>query len=462
ESWVCFQNQAQNFCFGQVWSNEKLSKIRIGDGSYVEPEYELDETKPGQSAYTSELYYVMERGNWQTIRRKWQSLIEKKLQPEEKIVKAEPLFSIKLGETILYDNTELRTQLEVVNFRNKAATGKIVLIPPSGWKIHPSEIEIKNVTAKNSFAADVSIVPSPQAKLGIYSGTIKFSAANQEIQFPMDLYILAKTAKPPVTVVSDEEEHKNVFKVSNGLLQFKTSAEFAGCLYFLSENAVNQLGTSFPSIGTKVFLENYSGGIRALYLNEFDFQKSKTHEESYRPELVEEGHWKGVKFMFESKQQEEIKGIVGAVSYLTLPFSNVVKIKRKFWNPTLASFKFDSCLWISPNVGGSFEKNEVIFPRDDRVFRFKRAKGFAVSGVQPERGWVLVTNTEKKLGLSIIAGNTDKSTILSLDLGKTMLELFVISRIQLQPGESCELEDYAVLSNGEHESMDKLAKALRT
>ncbi|MCK4439904.1 hypothetical protein KAU85_02860, partial [Candidatus Bathyarchaeota archaeon] len=95
-------------------------------------------------------------------------------------------------------------------------------------------------------------------------------------------------------------------------------------------------------------------------------------------------------------------------------------------------------------------------------FHFKRAKGFAVSGVQPERGWVLVTNREKKLGLGIIAGNTDKSTILSLDLGKTMLELFVMSRIQLQPGESCELEDYVVLSSAEHESIDKLAKILRT
>ncbi|MDH5374314.1 MAG: hypothetical protein OEZ21_03080 [Candidatus Bathyarchaeota archaeon] len=83
-------------------------------------------------------------------------------------------------------------------------------------------------------------------------------------------------------------------------------------------------------------------------------------------------------------------------------------------------------------------------------------------GVQPRRGWVLVANREKKLGLGIIAGNTAKSTILSLDLGKTMLELFVMSRIQLQSGESCELEDYVVLSRGEHESMDTLAKLLRT
>jgi len=462
ESWICFQNQAQNFSFGQIWSNEKLFKIRIGQESCVEPEYELGEIKPGQSAFTSELYYVMERGSWQAIRRKWSFLVEKKLCLEENIIKATPLFNAKLAETLLYGNTELKTQLEVVNVRNKGATGKIVLVPPVGWKVHPSEIEIKNVTVKNPFAVDVSIVPPPQAKLGIYSGTIKFSADNQETQFPMDLCILSNIAKPPVTVISDEEENKTVFKVSNGLLQFKTRAEFAGCLYFLGENEVNQLGTSFPSIGTKVFLENYSGGIRALCLGEgFDFEKSKTHKELYKAERVEEGHWKGVKFSFESRQQEEIKGTAESVSYLTLPFSNIVKIRRKFENPTLASFNFSSCLWISPNVGGNFEKNDVIFPEDDKIFHFKRAEGWAISGVQPERGWVLVKNAEKKLGLSIIAGNTAKSTVVSLDLGRTMLELFIMSRIQLQPGESCELEDYVVLSSGEHESMDKLAEALR-
>jgi ribosomal protein S18 acetylase RimI-like enzyme len=463
ESWICFQNQAKDFCLGQIWSNEKLAKIRVGEGSYVAPEYELGEIKPSQSACTSELYYVVERGNWQTIRRKWKSLIEKKLSPEENIVEAKPLFNIKLAETTLYDNTELRTQLEVVNFRNKNANGKIFLIPPSRWKIYPSEIEIKNVTAKNPFTANVSLIPPPQAELGVYSGSIRFSAADQEIQFPMDLCILSKIAKTPVTVASDEDRDKAVFKFSNGVLQFKASAEYAGCLYFLGKDEVNQLGTSFPSIGPKVFLENYSGGIRALYLDDnFDFQKSKTHEELYKAELVEEGHWKGIKFSFESKQQEEIKGITGSISYLILPFSSIVKIKRKFENPTRASFEFNSCLWISPNVGGNFEKNAVIFPRDGKIFRFKRAKRFAVSGVQPERGWLLVANREKKLGLGIIAGNTVKSTILSLDLGKTMLELFVISRIQLQPGEICELEDHVVLSGEEHEAMDKLAKVLRT
>ena len=117
---------------------------------------------------------------------------------------------------------------------------------------------------------------------------------------------------------------------------------------------------------------------------------------------------------------------------------------------------------LTTRARGNFEKNAVMFPRDGKIFRFKRAKRFAVSGVQPERGWLLIANREKKLGLGIIAGNTVKSTILSLDLGKTMLELFVISRIQLQPGKICELEDNVVLSGEEHESMDKLAKILRT
>ena len=462
ESWICFQNQPQDFYFGQIWSNEKLFKIKVGEQAYVTPEYELGEIKPGQSACTSEFYYLLGRGNWQTVRRKWRHLIQKKLDLQEKAVEAKPLFNIKLAENILYDSSELKTQLKVVNLRSKGAAGKITLDPPNGWKISPTEIEVKEVKAKKPFTVNVSIVPPPQAKLGTYSGTIKFSADNQETQFPMNFCILSKTRKTPPTVVSVEEEKKTVFKVSNGLLNFKCSAEYAGCLYFLGKDATNQLATTFPNIGTKVFLENYSGGIRSLYLDEnFDFQKSKTHNELYKAELVEEEDWNGVKFSFESKEQKELKGTFGSISYLTLPFSNIVKIKRKFENPTPATFKFLSCLWLSPNVGGNFQKNEAIFPRADKIFRFKRAEGFAISGVEPKKGWILVKNEEEELGLAMITGNPHKSTILSLDVGKTMLELFIMSRIQLQPNERCELEDYLLLSSEDHKSVDKLAEMLQ-
>jgi len=60
----------------------------------------------------------------------------------------------------------------------------------------------------------------------------------------------------------------------------------------------------------------------------------------------------------------------------------------------------------------------------------------------------------------MIAGNPNESTILSLDIGKTMLELFIMSRIQLQPNATCGLEDYVLLSSETAESIDKLAAIL--
>jgi hypothetical protein len=260
------------------------------------------------------------------------------------------------------------------------------------------------------------------------------------------------------------EQDKTVFQISNGLLKFKASADFAGCLYFLGRDAkLNQLGTSFPHIQTKVFLQNYSGGIRSLYLDdEFNFQKSKTHEESFRAKPVEDGLWKGIEFTYHSEQQEELKGVRGSVAFLTLPFSNIVKIKRTFENPTSASFKFNNCLWISPEVGGVFNENDVIFPRAGKTFYFKRAEGFAVSSVEPAQGWAVVSNKTKKQSLGIIAGDTAKSDILSLDIGKTMLELFIISRVLLLPRETCELEDFVLLADERCAAVGNMATLLRT
>ncbi len=62
----------------------------------------------------------------------------------------------------------------------------------------------------------------------------------------------------------------------------------------------------------------------------------------------------------------------------------------------------------------------------------------------------------------MIAGDPSRSTILSLDIGKTMLELFIMSKIQLQPNANCELEDYILLGNEDHESIDKLAAILHS
>ena len=463
ESWACFQDSVQNYSFGQIWSKDKLFRIRAREGSYV-PEYRLGEIKPGESAFTSAFYYLIEKGNWQTIRRRYKSLVGKRFSPKEVLpIRAKPLFDVKVADTVLFDSRRLKTQLSVTNARNKPATGKLTVIPPEGWKIQPEEIEIHKITAYKAFRTNITIVPPPDAELGMFSGTLVFSAPNQETRFPLDFCLLSKQTQASTQVTTKEEQNKNIFNISNGLLQFKASADFAGCLYFLGkDSALNQLGTSFPNIQTKVFLENYSGGIRSFYIDdEFNFQKSKTHEETFKAEPIEEGLWKGVQFTYKTEMQEELKGILGSVAFLTLPFSNVVKVKRRFENPTSASFKFNNCLWISPNVGGVFQENDVIFPKGDKIFHFKRAEGFAISRVEPEKGWAVVVNRDKKQSLGVVAGNIDRSTILSLDLGKTMLELFVISKVLLLPKETCEFEDFVVLGDEKYESIDKMAILLR-
>ena len=464
ESWACFEDPIQSSYFGQIWSKDDLFRIRAEERTYFRPEYELGEVKPGESVSTSAFHYVIGRGNWKTVRRTYKSLMDKVLSPKEEApIRTRQLFDVKVADTILFDSHKLKTQLTVVNTRNKPATGKLMIIPPQGWKIDPKRIEIKNVSANNPLTTRITITPPPDADLGTFSGTLAFSAPNQEVRLPLDLVLLSKRTKASTEVTTEEEQNRKIFKISNGLLQFKASADFAGCLYFLGrDSALNQLGTSFPNIQTKVFLENYSGGVRSLYMDEeFNFQKSKTHEEAFKAEPIEEGLWKGVRFIYEAKKQEELKGILGSIAFLTLPFSNIIQVKRRFENPMSASFRFNNCLWISPNVGGVFHENDVIFPRGDKILHFKRAEGFAVSNVDPEKGWAVVMNRMKKQSLRVIAGNTDRSMILSLDIGKTMLELFIISKILLLPEETCEFEDFILLGDEKYDSVDKTATMLR-
>jgi hypothetical protein len=174
ESWVCYQDEAQDFCFGVVWSGEKLSKVRFGEQSLITPEYKLGQLKPGETACTSDLYYILERGSWQNVRRWWQSLVERKIQADVERVESKPLFNVELADTVLYDRAELKTQLRVVNYRNKEASGEVVLTPPKGWKIVPSEVKVEKVTMNNPFTVDVVLISSAQAGLGVHNGFISF------------------------------------------------------------------------------------------------------------------------------------------------------------------------------------------------------------------------------------------------------------------------------------------------
>jgi hypothetical protein len=219
ESWVCFEDSVQNYCFGQIWSKNKLFKIRAREDSYFLPEYELGEIEPGESASTSAFYYVIEKGNWKTIRKRYESLIGRIFSTKQELpIRAKPLFDVKVADTILFDSCESKSQIIIVNTRNKPATGKLTIIPPKGWKIQPKEIEIQNVTADAPFTEDISITPPPDIGLGIFSGTLNFSTSNQEANFPLDLCALSKRTQASTEVTTEEEENKNIFTSSEKTL----------------------------------------------------------------------------------------------------------------------------------------------------------------------------------------------------------------------------------------------------
>ena len=100
-------------------------------------------------------------------------------------------------------------------------------------------------------------------------------------------------------------------------------------------------------------------------------------------------------------------------------------------------------------------------PKRWQDLKVQESWGVVVSGVQPEKGWAFIANAEQKTGLGVIAGDPDKSMLLSIDVGKSLMEILIQSKIQLQPMESCKLEDYIVLTNEDYEPMDKLSNMLR-
>ena len=61
----------------------------------------------------------------------------------------------------------------------------------------------------------------------------------------------------------------------------------------------------------------------------------------------------------------------------------------------------------------------------------------------------------------MIAGDPRNSLVLSIAIRNSLMELFIESRIRLQPKEKVKLDDYVVLCDSDCGSIDRLSDVLR-
>jgi len=193
----------------------------------------------------------------------------------------------------------------------------------------------------------------------------------------------------------------SVYAVSNGALSFAVLDGLSGSLIRLSDaQGRGYLYDNAPEVKPWHFFENHVGGVQPLVAGrrlELIFDEL----DPLQAEAVEEGHWKGVEVSWTAYKNEHVRGQEWRLAYLTLPGSNVVRLRLRHHNPTPRRVEWFGALLANVNLadapGGSFEGVTVRAPGGQGTWTRNPAPKPFVSPGHLGQPWTHVSKGEQSI-----------------------------------------------------------------
>jgi ribosomal protein S18 acetylase RimI-like enzyme len=365
ETWVAAT--APTFTRGQVWNPENVEEIRVGIGRIGGLGYRPVSLGSGEKRRISQVFYVSRAIDWNEVRRVWEEKVEQRipLQNEERIpVETSSPMRITPPPIIIPHRDTIKRDYSFQYVSTSPQTGEFTIEPPSGWTASlrlqnvtasGTSVLVENVTDKNLPQLHLVLTPSKTIpdQFAIFTGQASWQIPVGERQsFPI---VQLGSSNDVVEIIEEEDQGLTSFRISNGVLEFKVSADFGGCLYSLKNSLGTELlRTAFPTPTPNVFQQNYYGGWQPFVsaVDEEIFQAT-TNQEKMRVKTCEKGDiWKGVEIRWKGKLQPCCRGVDFALQYLTAPGSPLILTNWKIGNATTAPLRFLAFQSLDPAFNG--------------------------------------------------------------------------------------------------------------
>jgi len=366
ETWVAAT--APTFTRGQVWDPENVEEIRVGLGRIGMLGYQPVTLGSGEKRRISRVFYVSQVINWNGVRRVWQERVEQRipLQNEERIpIETSSPMRITPPPIIIPHRDTIKRDYNFQYVSTSPQTGKFTIEPPPGWTASlrfqnqaevGASVLVENVTVKHLPQLHLTLTPSKTIpdQFAIFTGRASWEIPVEERQsFPI---VQLGSSKDVIEIIEEEDEGLSSFRISNGLLDFKVSADYGGCLYSLKNSLGTELlRTVFPTPTPNLFQQNYYGGWQPFVsgVDEEIFQAT-TNQEKMRAKTCEIGDiWKGVEIRWKGKLQPCCRGVDFALQYLTAPGSPLILTNWEIRNSTTAALRLIAFQGLDPAFNGN-------------------------------------------------------------------------------------------------------------
>ncbi|MDO8124539.1 MAG: GNAT family N-acetyltransferase [Candidatus Hermodarchaeota archaeon] len=365
ESWVAASTPT--FTRGQVWNPENVEEVRIGLGRIGRLSYRPVTLSSAEKRRISQVFYVARAIDWNEVRRVWQERVEKRisLQNEEQILmETSSPMRIAPPPIIIPHRDTIKRNFSFQYVSTSPQTGEFTIEPPPGWiaslrlqneMAAGTSVLVENVTGKNLPQLHLVLRPSKTIpdQFAIFTGQASWQIPVGERQsFPI---VQLGSSKDVVEITEEEDQGLTSFRISNGVLEFKVSAEYGGCLYSLKNSLGTELlRTAFPTPTPNVFQQNYHGGWQPFVsgIDEEIFQAT-TNQEKMRVKTCKIGDiWKGVEIRWKGKLQPCCRGVDFTLQYLTAPGSPLILSNWEIRNSTTAALRLLAFQGLDPAFNG--------------------------------------------------------------------------------------------------------------
>lgn len=454
ESWLARQNEDR--VAGLIWG--EVARITLDRWIVANAVQETGTLAPGAQRALPPVYIYAGLGDWRTVRAHWRRLMcpdaPAQHPPVREIVELE---AIPVAAAL----TAGQAQVALSTLAYRATAGEIAFEAPDGWEIAPATHSVENLRVGRPHELSLTVRRRDGApRAAALRAYLRGDRAVHTI-FDGALIDLGDTSGTVALSEAMQHGHRTV-TIDNGYLRLRLAPDFLASAIALEtvEDGVNHLLSAFPTAREFDWMRPWYGGLHAVVYRpggEFPtagrlYEETFTAEETASPGR-DGRRWRGLTAR-SMLHTAGLRGLELAVSYLTLPGSNVVALRATVRNHTDATLPVDTALLGYLQIDGTTDGAELLHERRDRsgrtrTTRLLRAHRFAeVTG----DGWCAVHQPRSGRTMALVSGGDGEARAIGVDAGDLGAHLAARAMLRLGPNDEQSLLAFLVLCDGEDEA----------
>ncbi|MGM0685912.1 MAG: GNAT family N-acetyltransferase [Promethearchaeati archaeon] len=470
EGWIA--SNKRGLTKGQLFDLEAIDEIHMGNDQTAYLQYPLRTLEPGETARISKIWFVTKASDWQDVRRTWKEKILRKSSIEfgqQESLEMHSIVDISVNPCTIDEPCDCEIHAQIHKRIVAPLTVEASVQAPNGWSAevippsedeHAEQIEIKDVTSLR-----IKLTPRETFPDGfhLYEGTIVIQAATT---YKKDFRIIQLGGSDTrVSVDQLKDSGLSSYEVYNGLIRFRVSPEYGGCVYSLKNpKGTELLVSTFPEGGPKpgAILANYYGGIQPITwddeLNE-NLSSAETNKEDMSASICEKELWRGVEISWTGNIQDSVKGVSFRVQYYTFPNSPLLAARWIVKNTTSAPVKISPTFVVDPAFDGDVSNIMTHMNWEGEEQNVKLAR--YPLAIMPSSNCIWIEDEdlseEEPLGLGLTASFED-AELLYIGVGDLILTGTSSLNRQLLPGKELVTTSWFMVNPQSLQELDLLRK----